>query len=169
MSPIDSRRYSVFFLKNLRGLEYFDFRNVRLCYILWSSFINLRCMKWNRERILVGVHPLSMRIKGFNTTSFKLIILQILLNELIWCVETILRVHIRISWAGVLVLLIVEFILWFLHFRVSLFFIKRNLLFGFVFVVIFAINVILFASFLFLGKFWILRIWWLVLWMVVNA
>lgn len=35
---------------------------------------------------------------------------------------------------------------------------KRDLLFGFVFVIIFAVDIILFAFFLFLGKFRILRI-----------
>ncbi len=122
-------------------------------------------MQWVRQNILLGIYPLPMRIESLYTACLKLIIFYFILNGFIWNIETVMGIDIWISGAGIMIRK------WFFVIvgLLSLFLIsKGNLLFGFVFVGIFAVDVIFLAFFLFMGKFRIFRIGWFVLRLIIN-
>ena len=59
-------------------------------------------MQRSGQSILMGVHSFPMGLEGFDTARLKIVILQVLVNELIRGVKTVMRVDERIPGAGIL-------------------------------------------------------------------
>ena len=167
LGTTDPRRYSVLLLEHLRRLEYLNFWNMRLPYLLHHILLNMRCMQRSSQGILMSVHSFPMGLKGLDTSRFKVVILQVLMNELIGGLETVVWVNKRIPGAGVLFVDIMGLNILWLSFGV--FFFKRDMFFGLVLEIVLPIYLIFLAPFFLLGQLRVLRIRTLMLWMFINT
>ena len=167
LSAADPWRYPVLLLEHLGRLEYLYFRNMRLPHFLRDVFLNMWSMQRSGQSILMGVHSFPMGLEGFDTARLKIVILQVLVNELIRGVKTVMRVDERIPGAGILFVDIMGLDIVWVPFGVFL--LKRDMFFGLVLEIVLAIDLIFLTFFFLLGQFRVLRIGRLMLGMLIDT